>query len=39
MTQGNRESIRESAPCAFERDEHDVFQQIKDWEPEQRAKQ
>ena len=27
------------APCAFERDEHDVFQQIKDWEPEQGAKQ
>lgn len=39
MTQGNRESIRESATCAFERDENGVFQQIKDWEPEQEAKQ
>ena len=39
MTQGNRESIRESAPCAFERDENDMFQQIKDWEPEQGANQ
>ena len=27
------------APCAFERDENGVFQQIKDWEPEQGAKQ
>ena len=23
------------APCAFERDENGVFQQIKDWKPEQ----
>ena len=27
------------APCAFERDENGVFQQIKDWEPEQGANQ
>ena len=27
------------APCAFERDENDMLQQIKDWEPEQGANQ
>ena len=27
------------APCAFERNENGVFQQIKDWEPEQGANQ
>ena len=27
--------LRTPAPCAFERDENGVFQQIKDWKPEQ----
>ncbi len=39
MTKGNEGSMLESATCAFERDENGVFQQIKDWEPEQGAKQ
>ena len=31
--------LQTPAPCAFERDENGVFQQIKDWEPEQGANQ
>ena len=30
-----RKELYTSAPCAFERDENGVFQQIKDWKPEQ----
>ena len=39
MTKGNEGSMLESATCAFERDENDMLQQIKDWEPEQGANQ